>query len=132
VAVVNSESPYSDGDGRAILYEFYEQLLIFVEALYILSETQPDYKASLLSVEQLANPTQAVAAFFQKFSLDYLRRELCDFLDAGLGYDGSYPNGFTPWQAWMTYNHILCLVEAAHQLYIHQKVEVDENVLLRR
>jgi hypothetical protein len=36
VAVVSSESPYSDGEGREILYEFYDQLLIFIEALYVL------------------------------------------------------------------------------------------------
>jgi hypothetical protein len=86
----------------------------------------------LLNAEQLANPVQIVAAFFQQCSLDYVQRELCDFLDAGIGYDGSYPNGFTPWQAWMTYNHVLCLVEAAHQLYIHQEMEIDEDAYLRQ
>jgi hypothetical protein len=121
VAVVSSESPYSDGEGRKILYEFYDQLLIFIEALYVLSEPKPGYRPSVLNDEQLADPAQVITTFFQQFSLDYLRRELYDFLDAGIGYDGNYPNGFTPWQAWMTYNHVLCLVEGAYRLYVHQE-----------
>ncbi|OQP59255.1 hypothetical protein A3860_38025 [Niastella vici] len=122
VAVVSSESPYSDGDGRQVLYEFYDQLMIFIEALYISSEAEPEYSPSFLSAEQSANPSQVITAFFQQCPVEYVHRELCDFLDAGLGYDGgSFPNGFTPWQAWMAYNHVLCLVEAGYQLYVNKE-----------
>jgi hypothetical protein len=117
VAVVSSESPYSDGDGREVLYAFYDQLLVLVEALYVLYEGPANYSPSCLSGEQLADPRRVIAAFFQQFSIEYVRRELCDFLDAGLGYDGVYPNGFSPWQAWMVYNHVVCLVEGAYRLY---------------
>jgi hypothetical protein len=61
-----------------------------------------------------------VNAFFNQFSIEYIRRELADFLEAGIGYEGQYPNGFTPWQAWMAYNNIQCLTEAAYQRYINQ------------
>jgi hypothetical protein len=115
------QSPYSAGNGREILYEFYEQLLPFVEALYVLSENK--------TAAQSAEHTSVITAFFQQFSIDYIRRELADFLEAGIGYEGSYPNGFSPWQAWMSYNHVLCLAEAAYQLYINQQMESVSNVL---
>jgi hypothetical protein len=115
VAMVSNESPYSDGDGREILYEFYDQLLMFIEALYIIYEAPDNHSRYCLSEKQVADPGQVVVGFFQQFSIEYVRRELCDFLDAGLGYAGVYPNGFTPWQAWMCYNHVVCLVEGAYQ-----------------
>lgn len=39
VALVNTQSPYSSGNGREILYEFYESLILFVERLYLASRT---------------------------------------------------------------------------------------------
>jgi hypothetical protein len=84
VAVINTQSPYSAGNGREILYEFYEQLLPFVEALYITSVTDLYHCSSFLDKEQSANPTGVITAFFQQFSIDYVRRELSDFLEAGM------------------------------------------------
>ena len=110
VAVINAESPYSSGNGREVLYEFYEQLLPFVEALHGMAENSP-----------FDGLPPVITGFFSLFSIEYIRRELIDFLEAGIGYAGNYPDGFTPWQAWMTYNHVLCLVEAAYQLCTMQK-----------
>jgi hypothetical protein len=93
------------------LYEFYEQLTRFVTQLYIASENQ-----------QLMKPSPLYSDFFDQCPIDYLRRELADFLEAGIGHDGAYPNGFSPWQAWMAYNNILCLVEAAYWLYSNQQM----------
>lgn len=118
VAMVNSDSPYSDGDSLAILHEFYDQLLLFIEALYVIYEAPAEHKAYCLSEKQLTDPKQVVTAFFQQFSIEYIRRELHDFLDAGIGYAGVYSNGFTPWQAWTCYNHVVCLVEGAWRLYV--------------
>jgi hypothetical protein len=118
VALVNSDSPHNDGDGREILHEFYDQLLLFIESLYVIYEAPAGHKAYCLSAEQLADPGQVVAAFFQQFSIEYIRRELHDFLDAGIGYAGVYPDGFTPWQAWMVYNWVECLVEGAWRGYV--------------
>jgi hypothetical protein len=129
VAVINTESPYSADKGRETLYEFYDQLLLFVEALYVISEGSADYKPTSLNAGQLADPTLVITTFFQQFSIDYIRRELCDFLDAGIGYEGNYPNGFTPWQAWMTYNHLQCLTEAAYLRYVNQQMQSVTNVL---
>lgn len=107
VALINTNSPYSSGSDREKLCEFYDQLFLLVETLYSITE------GINLHEEQ-------VSSFFEQFSIEYTRRELADFLEAGIGYDGQYPNGFTPWQAWMTYNNIQCLTEAAYQRYINQ------------
>lgn len=132
VAVMNIESLYSDDDSREILYEFYEQLLLFIEALYVLYEVPTEHEACCSSEVQLVEPRQVVAAFFKQFSIEYIRRELHDFLDAGVGYAGVYPNGFTPWQAWMVYNHAVCLVEAAWRVYGCSNKQLDASVLLHK
>ena len=106
VALINAEGPYADGNAQELLYEFYEQLLLLVQALHELSNNN-----------QFSDLSTVVTGFFQHFSIEYIRRELADFLEAGIGHQGNYPDGFTPWLAWMTYNDILCLVEAAYQLY---------------
>lgn len=121
VALISTQSPYSNGNGREILYEFYEQLTQFVTQLYIASENQ-----------QLMKPSTLFSDFFQPCPIDYIRRELADFLEAGIGHDGAYPNGFTPWQAWMAYNHILCLVEAAYRLYSNQQTACVLTTLTRQ
>lgn len=117
VAIINNDSPYSDGDSREILNEFYDQLLEFIEALYIIYEAPADHKAYCLNAEQLADPRQVEVDFFQQFSIEYIRRELHDFLEAGIGYAGVYPDGFTPWQAWMVYGHVVGLAEGAYCIY---------------
>jgi len=129
VAVINTQSPYSDGNSREILHEFYDQLLAFIEALYVISEATPKISLTYLTAGQQSNPFGVINQFFQQFSIDYLRRELADFLEAGIGYEGNYPNGFTPWQAWMSYNHLLCLAESAYQLYINQQIQFVTNTL---
>lgn len=91
---------------------FYEQLTQFVSQLYLASENQ-----------HLMKPSTLYSDFFQQCPIDYFRRELADFLEAGIGHDGQYPHGFSSWQAWMTYNHMLCLVEAAYRLYTEQQAQ---------
>jgi hypothetical protein len=116
VAVINTQSPYSHGTGRETLYAFYEQLIPFVSQLHVAAESQ-----------QLTEPFTFITGFFQQCSIDYLRRELADFLEAGIGHDGAYPNGFSPWQAWMAHTHIRCLVEAAYRLYTDQQTQCVFN-----
>lgn len=121
VAVINTQSPYSDGNGREILYEFYEQLIAFITQLHLALDNQ-----------QLTNPSSPFIDLFQLCPIDYLRRELADFLEAGIGHDSVYPNGFSPWQAWMAYNHMLCLVEAAYRLYTDQQTQCVLNTSLQQ
>lgn len=121
VAFINTQSPYSYGNGLGILYEFYEQLIAFVTQLYHASENQ-----------QLTNLSGTVTGFFHQCPIDYLRRELADFLEAGIGHDSEYPNGFSPWQALMAYNHVLCLVEAAYRLYTDQQTQCVVNTPIQQ
>ncbi|MBO9205117.1 MULTISPECIES: hypothetical protein [Niastella] len=127
--VAITASTYSENNGGEILTEFYEWLVLLVEALYIVSETSPQSQPTHLTADQQANPMEVINGFFQLFSIEYARRELCDFIDAGIGYDGNYPDGFSPWLAWMTYNHIICLVEAAFQLYFIHEIK-DAHLLI--
>jgi len=108
VALINTTSPYSSSSDREKLCEFYDQLLLLIEALHSISED------THLHEEQ-------VSTFFKQFSIEYIRRELADFLEAGIGYEGKYPNGFTPWLGWMAYNNIQCPTEAAYHRYINQQ-----------
>lgn len=118
-AVTNTQSLYSNGNTRKILHEFHEHLLQLVEALYVITGNTKAGLANLTDA-QLENPIGVLNQFFQKFSIEYIRRELADFLEAGISHDGSNTNDFTPWLAWMSYNHLLCLTEAAYQLYLNQ------------
>ncbi|OQP61234.1 hypothetical protein A3860_05850 [Niastella vici] len=129
VALINNMSPYTAAIDREILFEFHDQLLPFVEAVYCKSENSPHFTPVYLNEEQLADPSLVITSFFQQCPIEYTRRELADFLEAGIGYEGQYPNGFSPWQAWMVYNHILCLVEAAYQLYLNQQMQPVTHVL---
>jgi hypothetical protein len=90
------------------------------------------YKSeNLLTTDQNPFP-DSITDFFQQCPITYLRRELADFLEAGIGHDGVYPNSFSPWQAWMAYNHVLCLVEAAYRLYTDHLAQCVLNTSLQR
>lgn len=123
VAVISMQNPYSDEDGREILYEFYEYLLPLMGALYVISGATPMNRPLYLTGDQRVNPSEMINQFFHKFSIDYVRRELYDLVDTGIGFDGSYPKGFSGWLAWMSYNRLQCLTEAAYQLYINQQMQ---------
>jgi hypothetical protein len=133
--LINNQCRYSEGGKeREILCEFHDQLQLLIQALFIFNRNsdladgqpvQPDkwlenynrYDLPSLSHDQIANPTSVIAGFYERFTIQYIRRELRDFVEAGVGYDGTYPNGFTPGLAFMTYEDITCLTEAAYQLY---------------
>lgn len=130
-ALMNDECPYSDNnDLREILSEFYDDLVKLVQSVAIIKESRSAgngkpvnsrkrWKDSIPNIEddEIAHPEKVIAAFYEKFSIDYVRRELRDFLDAGVGYDGTYPNRFTPWMALMTYEYTVCITEAAWVLH---------------
>ncbi|OQP54323.1 hypothetical protein A4H97_22840 [Niastella yeongjuensis] len=122
-AVSNRAGCYSESNSQAVLMEFYEWLLQLVEALYLLSENKCQDHPTHLTADQQANPMKVITGFFTVYTIEYARRELSDFLDAGISHDGNYSDGFTPWLAWMTYNHVTCLVEAAFQLYFNHAIQ---------
>ncbi|AEW03396.1 hypothetical protein A4D02_05075 [Niastella koreensis] len=120
-AVNNTQSPYSNDNDQEVLKEFYQQLRPLVEALYVVATTKSKMELTYLTDTQWENPIAAINHFFQQFSIDYVRRELADFFEAGISFNDS--NDFTPWLAWMSYNYLQCLTEAAYQLYLNQQMQ---------
>jgi hypothetical protein len=118
---------YDDWGKRLTLVYFYDQLLLFVEALFIIhmrnmentdkEERIPDYKVHLLSKDQITNPKQVIVDFFGKCSTDYILRELNDWLIAGLAYPGSWrDNMVSKMHVYDTYHNVLCLIKSAKRL----------------
>lgn len=123
-------SIYEDGEQRRQLLSFQDQLIELVEALFIIYTqnrekidiekqiTEAD-KPRLLSQDQIANPIQAIAGFFEKFPMVYIIRELSDWLDASICFAGTYPENMSELQALYTYRNILCLIKSANHLLAH-------------
>lgn len=132
VALSNETFEYETGEKRTVLLDFYNQLLLFIEAAYLtiqccepektnLSESnlniKPDYNnTTLLSREQIKNPLPVMADFFKQYSITYICRELWDWCYAGVSYIGAYPNNLCPGVVLDTYDYTLCLVQASWQL----------------
>jgi hypothetical protein len=125
VAVSADTAIYEDGEQRKQLLSFQDQLLVLVEALFVLNSenlekgslTDAD-KPRLLSQDQIANPLQVVITFFEKFPITYCLRELDDWQEAGIAYAGDYPGNMSELGVLLTYRIALCLVKAAHRLLI--------------
>lgn len=126
-AVINENGVYFESDQQKALFYFYENLLPFIDALLaignqnIVGEVLPgDVDSSsqpkLLNEKQLANPMSVVNDFCKKFPVEYTRRELWDFLEAGVSLWGNYPTGFCPGFALFCYDKLSCLTEAAYCL----------------
>ncbi|WP_207511065.1 hypothetical protein [Longitalea luteola] len=127
VALSADCSIYEEGEQRKQLLSFQDQLMILVEALFVIynknrenanvetqiSETD---KPRLLNQDQIENPMQVITEFFEKFPIVYVSRELNDWLEAGICYAGTYPDNMSELQALYTYRNVLCLIKSAHRL----------------
>jgi hypothetical protein len=121
-------SIYEEGEQRRQLLAFQDQLLVLVEALFIIDKDgeiintdrriSEEDKPKLLNQDQIVNPKQVIAAFFDKFPIVYSIRELNDWLEAGIAYAGEYPDNMSELQVLYTYRNVLCLIKAANQLLI--------------
>lgn len=114
---------YEEGEQRKQLLAFHGQLLILVEALFIINKKEETEKklsetdkTILLTQEQIANPMEVIATFFEKFSMIYILRELDDWLEASICFSGTPPEDMHELQALWTYRNILCLVKSANRL----------------
>ncbi|HEX6431895.1 MAG TPA: hypothetical protein VF008_29590 [Niastella sp.] len=121
VALCDDSSTYEDGEQRRQLMAFHEELQMLVEALFVIHKQRigdgnATNKISLLSQDQIGNPMQVLASFYEKFPIAYVYREFNDWLEAGISYPGSYPEGMSELQALHTYRNVLCLVRSADQL----------------
>ncbi|MEP7371745.1 MAG: hypothetical protein ABI675_00055 [Chitinophagaceae bacterium] len=118
---------YDNWGARLTLVFFYDQLLLLIEALFIIysqnvknadkEEKIPVYEVHLLSEDQKANPQKVIFAFFETYPTVYIIRELDDWLIAGLCYPGSWrKNMISPLHLHDTNRNVLCLIKAAKLL----------------
>jgi hypothetical protein len=114
---------YEEGEQRKQLLTFQDQLLVLIEALFVIHSQNEEKeslkdaeKPRLLSHDQIANPMQAVTTFIEKFPISYCIRELNDWLEAGITYAGDYPDNMSELQVLLTYRNVLCLIRAANRL----------------
>lgn len=127
--VLATEDPsYDEADQRQNLITFKDQLISFIEALYVIliisSEEgelkvhlKAQYTISHLAHDQILNPTGVLKEFFTKYSMVYIQRELEDWLDAGINNNGPWREDITcTWHVINTYRNVRCLVKAAKRL----------------
>ena len=126
VALSDDSSIYEIGELRQQLIAFHDELQLFIEALFVFCSRSTDdltikekiavNKISLLNQDQLVNPWQLITSFYDKFPIAYIVRELNDWLEAGISFNGTYPDTMSELQALHTYRTIVCLVKSADRL----------------
>lgn len=126
VALSDNSSIYEVGEQRQQLIAFHDDLQLFVEALFVICSRSTDddaikkkiasTKIRLLNQDQIANPAQVITAFYNKYPFAYILRELNDWLEAGISFNGTYPETMSELQALHTYRCVLCLVKCAERL----------------
>jgi hypothetical protein len=118
---------YEEGEQRSQLLSFSDQLLVLVEALFIIynqnGEKEEKVKTipqsdttQLLSQDQIENPMLLIVSFFKSFPMVYIIRELNDWLEASICYAGPYPDNMSEVDALYTFRKVLCLVKSAKRL----------------
>lgn len=137
VGLVSESIRYQYGGQRAYLLDFCNQLLLLVEALYIINvQLQPEKNKAigkdvslLLTGEQRADPGSMIADFFKQFPVAYIRRELWDWFHAGITFGGTWPENLSPAVVINLYDYLSCLTEAAQNLSRFPEVGRTEGVL---
>jgi hypothetical protein len=136
VALINEDSAYSEGAQRQDLMDFCYMLQLLAEAMHVINEKRKPADADawkqalpeamraeidrynhpvLLTKRQLADPLRVIRDFYSKFSMDYVRRELWDMLDAVIGYEGDRAiRGVNLLMGWECMS---ALVECAYLMY---------------
>jgi len=128
VGITTECSTYDEADQRKQLLLFYKGLFPLIEALFVINaennkvEIEKD-KLEYLRKDQLIKPIKVIEEFFEKFPLMYVRRELYDWLEAGLSFNGPWPEDFSEGEVLDTYNVIWCLVESAKMLTLIFKLK---------
>ncbi|OQP43612.1 hypothetical protein A4H97_33850 [Niastella yeongjuensis] len=130
IGLISEDDAYSDSDDRQNLVNFKDHLLLLVESLYIINLQRISdsakkewslkvYTPHLLSEKQVANPTEVIVMFFEKYPMVYIMRELEDLLEAGISHTGPWKEEITcPWHVFDTYRNVLCLIKSAEQFLI--------------
>lgn len=128
VALSAECSVYDEAKQRSQVILFRDQLLMLVEALYIIrtQNTKSDVnnisneedETRLLNRYQIANPLQIINSFFEKISTVYITQELNDCLDAGICFSGPWPDNMCEVNVLTMYRNVLCLIKSAERLLV--------------
>ena len=137
VAMSNNNSVYDDDQQRRNLIRFRKELRRLAEALYVINkahrpknekewlnrqpmelreELEKYNQPTILNKNQLANPISIVKQFCKRFTRQYTNREMRDWLEAVITYDGKYPKAVCREYLLIFYEYLLCLIECAFAL----------------
>jgi hypothetical protein len=137
VGISNNNSVYEDDQERRNLIRFRKEFRKLAEALSVvnrahrpkkeidwLTQLQPALRAAIekrsqptsLNKEQLANPMMVVKQFCKRFTRKYANREMRDWLEAVITYNGKYPKAVSKDYLLIFYECLLCLIEIAFAL----------------
>ena len=137
VGLSNDNSAYEEGQQRSNLIRFNGELQILSEALHLVNKAHqpkgvkdwmeglpPEIKNEIqqynqptkLSHEEMINPMQVVKQFCKAFTREYAIREMWDWLDAVITYEGEYPKAVYKGNIIIFYECLLCLIESAFVL----------------
>jgi len=126
VALCDDSSIYEVGEQRQQLIAFHDELQLLVESLFMMCSrnTDDDTIKQKIAVTKLRLLTrikfQVVTAFFDKFPMAYILRELNDWVEAGVSYPGTYPGTYrdtmSELQALHTFRTVVCLVKSVKRL----------------
>jgi hypothetical protein len=125
--ICDNNDKYTENPGaRAALFGLYFELIELIQALDTinvvvtirrLNEKRNDLYTKGGNDKLVDNPLGKIADFFQAFSIEYVRKELYDWYEAGIACDQPLLDRHTHMVILMTYEYVLCLVEVAHSLH---------------
>ena len=137
VAISNNNSVYEDDQERRNLIRFRKEFRKLLESLSVINKAHrpkkemdwltrmaPELRTEIekrnqpttLNKEQLADPMPVVKRFCKRFTRQYAIREMRDWLEAVITYDGKYPKAVCREYLLIFYECLLCLIECAFAL----------------
>ncbi|THU34214.1 hypothetical protein FAM09_24660 [Niastella caeni] len=152
-AIENQNHVYEEHCHRQGLQTLFVDLELLLEALYVIHRNEllsshpldgkkdvKEQSAGLdkvyfLTQDQAYNPYEVLHSLFSKFSMIYIRRELNDWLQAGIDIDESDKVQLKAIRVLLTYNDLECLLEAAYHYYKrtvkgYRKMEANNMAML--
>lgn len=128
---------YDEAEQRSSLIGFYDQLIVLIEALFVITllnfdnpeikdELSKVYSITELSTYQQAEPEKVLAAFFEKYPIKQINRELDNWYEASISYSGEWRgNVICLQQVWDIYRNVQCVIKSAELLSKHACVRAS-------
>lgn len=128
---------YDEAEQRSSLIVFYDQLIVLIEALFIITllnfdnteikdELSKVYSITELSTYQQTEPEKVLAAFFEKYPVKQINRELDNWYETSISYSGEWrSNVICLQQVWDIYRNVQCVIKSAELLLKHACVKAS-------